>query len=265
MVLSLADGEVRHHKPVLYQTIKGVRQEVAGNFVVRGKQVSFAVGEYDRTKELVIDPTLNYSTYLGGDDGDEKGYAIALDGSSNAYLTGEVASTTFIDDDIAGASSGGNDIFVAKLLANGSDIDFYTFIGGGGDEWGTAIGRNSSNGDILVAGRFGTNSFVPGVSGYVTTDPSSTTDDAFVLRLTSGGALDKFTYLGGNGLDSANGIAVDGDNVFVVGHSFSNNFPTNGTNTAYNTAHGGQADVFVSKLTNRVVAMGQLAATCCEA
>jgi hypothetical protein len=250
LVIQTKGGELRHHKPTLYQTINGARQEVAGSFKLHGKQVGFAIGEYDRTKELVIDPTLNYSTYLGGYDGDEKGYAITLDGSSNAYLTGEVASTgapyAFPDGNITGESSGGKDIFVAKLNSSGTGVSFYTFVGSTGDEWGTGIALDSS-GNVFAAGILGTNSFAPGVSGYVTSDPSTTTEDAFVLKLNSSGALQKFTYLGGDGADKANGIAVDGDNVFVVGQTFSSNFPTA---SPYDSSSNGQADVFVAKLSN---------------
>ena len=120
LVLKTTGGELRHHKPVIYQEVNGARQAVAGSFVLRGKQVGFALGEYDTTRELVIDPTLNYSTYAGGYDGDEKGYAIALDGSSNAFLTGEVGTTqasapyAFPDSNITSGSAGGKDIFVTN-------------------------------------------------------------------------------------------------------------------------------------------------------
>ncbi len=246
LVIQTKGGELRHHKPVVYQDVNGVRQAIAGSFVLRGKQVSFAIGDYDPTHELVIDPTLNYSTYLGGYEGDEKGYAIALDGSNNVFLTGEVASTSFPDVGITGSASGGKDIFVAKLDSGGTTVSFYTFVGGTGDELGTGIALDSS-GNVFAAGILGTGSFAPGVSGYVTSDPSSTTDDAFVLKLNSSGALQKFTYLGGNGTDKANGIAVDSDNVFVTGQTFSSNFPTA---SPYDSSSNGQADVFVAKLSN---------------
>ena len=245
LLIATKGGVLRQHKPVLYQVINGTRQTVAGSFVIHQNQVRFAIGDYDRTHELVIDPTLNYSTYLGGYEGDEKGYAIALDGSSNAFLTGEVGSASFPDVGITGSSSGGQDIFVAKLNSGGTGVSFYTFIGGSGDESGQGIALDSS-GNVFVAGAFGTTSFAPGVSGYVTSDPSTTTDDAFVLKLNSSGALQNFTYLGGNGLDKANGIAVDSSsNVFVVGQTASSNFPTA---SAYDSTSNGQADVFVAKL-----------------
>ena len=69
LVLHTPLGEVQQKKPLLYQEEGGARREVEGRYVVGGAgDVSFEVGEYDRGKELVIDPVLLYSTYLGGSD-----------------------------------------------------------------------------------------------------------------------------------------------------------------------------------------------------
>jgi len=67
LILSLAGGEIRQPKPVIYQTIGGVRKEIAGGYrLVDAHTVAFAVGQYDRSQPLVIDPVLSYSTYFGG-------------------------------------------------------------------------------------------------------------------------------------------------------------------------------------------------------
>ena len=80
---------------MLYQEVGGVRQAVAGQYVLEGDgQVGFAVGSYDRSQPLVIDPVLSYSTYLGG-SGADQGYGIAVDAAGNAYVTGCTASTNF--------------------------------------------------------------------------------------------------------------------------------------------------------------------------
>ncbi len=142
LVLSLADGQVRHHKPVLYQTVNGVRQEVAGSFVLRGKQVSFAVDDYDRTKELVIDPTLNYSTYLGGNGRDEA-LGIAVNSSNEAVVTGSTygayadydtytATTTgfpITDSAYQSTSGSAGDVFVTRVNSSGNGLQYSTFLG----------------------------------------------------------------------------------------------------------------------------------------
>ena len=72
-------GDVRHHKPVIYQEIAGVRREIGGRFVKLSRQeVGFAIDNYDRGYSLVIDPTINFSTFLGG-TGQDQALAVAVD------------------------------------------------------------------------------------------------------------------------------------------------------------------------------------------
>ncbi len=92
LVLHTSGGDVVEHAPVVYQEVNGQRQAVAGRYVLQGNhQVAFQVGHYDHSKPLVIDPTLSYSTYLGIGFG----YAIAVDSSGSAYVTGRTNWTNF--------------------------------------------------------------------------------------------------------------------------------------------------------------------------
>src|SRR5439155_24511698 len=95
LLLNTGNGVMTQSAPVVYQDVGGVRQAVDGHYVLLGgTQVGFAVGAYDRTHALVIDPTFSYSTYLGRSD---TGYAadVAIDSSGNAYITGSTISTNF--------------------------------------------------------------------------------------------------------------------------------------------------------------------------
>ena len=95
LVLATDVGEVRQHAPVAYQEMNGQRQAVASRYAVRADgTVGFAVGAYDAALPLVIDPSLVYSTYLGG-TGSDAGYGIAVDTSGNAYITGLPSARTF--------------------------------------------------------------------------------------------------------------------------------------------------------------------------
>ena len=95
LVLQLSGGEVRLHKPVVYQQAAGVRQEIAASYLLKANnQVGFEVASYDRAKPLVIDPVLVYSAYLGG-SGFDVGTGIAVDREGNAYVTGLTGSTNF--------------------------------------------------------------------------------------------------------------------------------------------------------------------------
>jgi hypothetical protein len=115
LVLALAEGEVR-------QETNGVRREIAGSYVPKSKQeIAFKIADYDPTKLLVIDPVMNYSTYLGGSGSDE-GRGIAVDSSGNAYVTGTTLSTNFPTANPLQPTYGGStyDAFVTKFNPSGA-------------------------------------------------------------------------------------------------------------------------------------------------
>ena len=96
LALYIAGGQVLQHAPIVYQEINGVRREISGRYVLQGKdRVGFQVAAYDRSKPLVIDPVLAYSTYLGGSGDDNQALGIAVDAAGNAYVTGFTSSTDF--------------------------------------------------------------------------------------------------------------------------------------------------------------------------
>jgi hypothetical protein len=221
LTLTSAAGDVLLHKPVAYQQKDGTRQPVDARFVVQAhNQVSFELGNYDRSRELVIDPSVSYATYLGGLAEDD-GHAIAVDGTGAAYVTGQTMSTNFPGTTSANYK-GGFDVFVTKLSPTGALV-FSSYIGGSADDSGNAIAFDASNNAVFVAG--GTSS-----SNFPTQGASQSTFggvlDAFVLELKSdGSSLTYSTFLGGSGSDLANGLAIQGANVYVVG-STSGGFPT---------------------------------------
>src|SRR5213079_193527 len=95
LLLHAAGGAIHQRKPVIYQEIDGVRTEIEGRYVLKdAHRVGFQVAAYDQSRPLVIDPTLVYSTYLGG-SGDEQGLGIAVDTAGNAYVTGITGSANF--------------------------------------------------------------------------------------------------------------------------------------------------------------------------
>jgi len=229
LVLQTPGGDVVEHAPVLYQEAGGARQYVSGHYVLEGNgQVGFTVGVYDRREPLVIDPTLSYSTYLGGTANDY-GLGIAVDSAGNAYITGATSSSSFptaspIQPTYGGGSLGQGDAFVTKLNAAGTALVYSTYLGGSGDDYATGIAVDGA-GNAYVTGstkspNFPTeNPLQPAYNGG---------GDAFVAKLNAAGsALVYSTYLGGSGEDHANGIAVDSAGyAFVTGSTESLNFPT---------------------------------------
>jgi hypothetical protein len=224
LVLASTPGNVLLRKPVAYQEKDGVRQPVEVLFVQHAaRQVSFVLGNYDHSRELVIDPSVSYATYLGGGAEDDA-YGIAIDGNGDAYVTGQTASTDF--PAVGGVQSKKKaefDAFVTKISADGSTLIYSTYVGGNGEDSGNAIAVDGS-GNAFVAGGTGSSNF-PNSGGYQTSLKGSL--DAFVFELNSTGtALTYSTFLGGSKQDFASGIAVLGGNAYVVGQTQSSDFPT---------------------------------------
>jgi hypothetical protein len=244
LVLASSAGDVVLHKPVAYQEKDGKREIVAAAFQVkRGNEVGLNLGAFDRGQELVIDPSLSYSTYLGGTAEDDA-YAIAIDGSGDAYVTGQTASTNFpTASAFSSTKKGGFDVFVSKIAANGGSLLYSTYIGGSQDESGNAIAVDGSGNAYVVGGTKSSTDF-PTHGAFQSTFGGGSVD-AFVLELaSSGGSLIFSTYLGGTGDDVANGVAVDTTGVYVVGLAGSN-FPLQG---AYQGTLNGSSNAFVTKL-----------------
>jgi hypothetical protein len=247
LVLHTSGGDVVEQAPVVYQESGGVRQPVSGQFVLEsGGQVGFALGIYDHSQPLVIDPVLSYSTYLGG-KGEDEGYGIAVDAAGNAYVTGRTGSANFPATASAVQTSlpGIQNAFVMKLNPTGTALVYSTYLGGSGYDIGTAIAVDAA-GNAYVTGTTGSSNF-PSTTGALQTTYGSN-DDVFVTKLNpTGTALVYSTYLGGTSDDDGEGIAVDAaGNAYVTGYTDSSKFPT--TPGAYQTALGGSVDAFVTKL-----------------
>jgi hypothetical protein len=245
LALHTGAGDVRWRKPVIYQTVAGVRHEVNGQYVRRGKTaVGFEVASYDRHYPLIIDPALVYSTYLGGSSFDDA-LGIAIDSSGNAYVTGFTQSVNFPTRNTAPlfrGLRGSQDAFVTKLDPTGTSVVYSTYMGGTGTDGGNAIAVDSG-GFAYVTGftnssDFPHNTTLRGWSGG---------QDAFVIGLSASGSFGFGTYLGGTGDDSGLGIVVDSlAHIYVMGTTTSTDFPT--TPGAFQTTVKGSADYFVTRL-----------------
>ncbi len=247
LVLHAGAGDVVEHAPVLYQEVAGVRQPVSGRFVLQdGGRVGFQVGAFDRSRALVIDPVLAYSTYLGG-LGSDAGMSIAVDAAGNAYVTGVTASANFptTSGTFQTTAQGGGDAFVAKLNAAGTQLVYATYLGGSGSDGATGIAVDAT-GSAYVTGSTSSGDFPVTSDAFQTGNHGS--NDAFVAKLSADGTqLVYGTYLGGSGSDGATGIAVDAaGNAYVTGQTSSPDFPA--TPGAFQTSRPGVENGFVAKL-----------------
>jgi pimeloyl-ACP methyl ester carboxylesterase len=185
LVLHVAGGAIRQPKPVIYQEIDGLRQEIRGGYVLTGSnRVRFQIAAYDRSRPLVIDPTLVYSTYLGGGDSDV-GEGLAVDATGHAYVTGWTWSLDFptTPGAVQPTLGGWWDAFVAKLDPTGSALVYSTYLGGSNYDEGRGLAVDAT-GHAYVTGYTGSPDFPttpgavqPTLGGWV---------DAFVTRLDLG-------------------------------------------------------------------------------
>ncbi len=242
------DGRVLTHKaPYAYQEVNGRRQTVRVQYARRGEDgIGFAVGSYDASKPLVIDPVLVYSTYLGGNRADAvTGMAVDKDGA--VYVTGETVS---IDFPVKGTNltpyqGAVNYGFIAKFAPNGGSLIYSTIIGGASNTTPTKIAVDDE-GNAYVTGITGARNF-PLVNPVQSNNPGL--NIGFVLKLNAkGDALIFSTLHGGERNDRFNAIAIDKQkNIYVTGAVTSTTFPLV---NAWQTKPGGSGqDLFVAKYT----------------
>ena len=235
LVATVNGKEFRFDKPYAYQLTHGKQAPVAVEYALNGaNKASLRLGNYDKSKKLVIDPTLTYSTFVGGSQADT-GNGIAIDSTGNAYIVGQSCSSDFIG---GGTNFKGTqnacDAYVTKLDPTGQTVLWTTFIAGAAPVPNPATASANgvavdATGNIYIIGT--TNFFdLPLLTTPGATDHKSTYNggdsDAFISILTSAGTLVRETYLGGSNIDQGFGITVDQQqNVSVVGQTCSDDFP----------------------------------------
>ena len=239
LVLGAGQSELELKRPVLYQEVEGKRREVAGNFVLRGPhRIGFSLGPYDRSLPLVIDPTLVYSTYLGGSNityaAVDTGKAIAVDSAGDVYVTGATSSVDFpvttgaFEPTYPYTTAG----FVSKLNPSGSALIYSTFFGNTSPGYTIVTGiAVDASGDAYLTGN--TNYDFPTTPGAFQTSENLYGSYAFATELNpTGTGLVYSTFLGGADTTCCFttygfGIAVDAsNNAYVVGTTTSPTYPT---------------------------------------
>ena len=267
LLIFLGGEEVRLQSPRVYQKSGGEDRRVAGRFELRGKnEAGFALGAYDHSRELIIDPVLSYSTYLGGTKDEACSVilgtvtpgcpAIAVDTAFNAYLAGSTTSINFPlpsgGAPFQSTLKGTANVFVAKFNNAATILEFATYLGGSGID--TTTGVAVDNGfNVIVAGTTSSTNFPTSSSAFQTAPVRLTNKHVFVSKLdTAGKTLLYSTYLSGTGVDTATGVALDpGENIYVTGTTTSKESQTGFPSTigAYQVAStAATSQFFLSKL-----------------
>ncbi len=254
LLLKTGGNELRLNAPRAYQRGDHEQRTVASRFDLAGSTATIAVtGAYDHAKPLVVDPTLVYSTYLGG-SALEMGRKVVTDSSGNAYVAGGTASADLptvapyqgtYGGDGTDYGDGTYDAFVAKINPGGTSFAYATYLGG--SETDTALGiAIDSAGNAYVAGDTQSVDF-PTVSPYQATHASGPGNDTFIAKLNAAGSsLTYATYLGATGDDKVRMVALDGsNNIYVTGYTSSTDFPTV---NAWQSSSGGFYDGYLYEL-----------------
>ncbi len=240
LVLRAEGGELTYKAPRLYQVLDNRRVPVTGRYVLTANShARFEVGNYIKSKELVIDPSLAYSSFLGGAEEDYAN-AIAVDNAGNAYLTGTTTSAAFptagtqnLPLKTGTAVKVLSDVFVTKVNPAGTAKLWSVYFGGSGNDVVRGIAVDGATHRIFVAGDTTASADFPYTALVGTGVGTGGGNDAFVARIDdAGGTSPTLAYanvFGGGFDDFAYGIAIDGaDNVYVTGTTQSladNTFP----------------------------------------
>lgn len=233
--------------PLAWQDVEGRRVPVSARYeIAEDGTVGFALGNYDRTRPLVIDPDIEWSYYVGG-AGNDYGYSVALDASGDIYVAGVTSSPNFpvsVPPGAQGAFGGKIDVFVVKLNSTGDTILYSTFLGGDEDDCAFGLALDAA-GNAHVAGYTRSANF-PTANAFQNSYGGGHSD-AFAAKIsTDGRALLYSTYIGGADEDVARAIALaSGSQAALTGYTRSANFPTV---SALQSSNAGAEDAFVLRL-----------------
>jgi len=279
LILKGTSAGVRLQAPRIYQSVAGQQQVVEGKFVLRAaNRVGFEIGSYDRSRELVIDPTIFYSTYFGGSDAVIYP-SIAVNGNGEIYLSGStnaaLVSTATTGAVQSGLATGATqNIFVAEIdpTAGLTGLRALTYLGGNGTDTSAGLAVDSG-GNAYVAGTTSSTNF-PVANGYQSSilAGSTGTSHVFLSELNpTFTALNYSTYLSGNGTDVATGLAVDNNgHAFLTGTTTSSNasslsppiyFPASYLPAPYQLvpAQGSTIQFFVTEVNTRITGYSSIA------
>jgi uncharacterized repeat protein (TIGR01451 family) len=276
LILRTPDSQFEMRKPVIYQGEGASRSEVQGRFVLSAKnRVRFELGPYDHSEKLVIDPSIDYATFLGG-AGVEIAEALSVDsstpGAPKIYTTGATSNITSFPEvgTPINSPTGDQDLYIAKIdptKTGSTSLVYLTFIGGS-TPFATSglttceteaawLALDQSQGASLVEPVIGGQTNCANYPGsFITPNVTASGAEAVaavVTRLASTGtSIDTSVLLGGNGAMSTAYVFVDASgNVLVTGGSASTNLPTTAgayVTTFNNGATGTYDDCYTAKL-----------------
>ena len=253
LIIHKGDHRIVLRNPDVYQSpiensadvTTASRRRISARYVRKGPdEFGLEMGRYDSTRQLIIDPQLNFSTYLGGHATDE-GEKVAVDAAGNAYVVGYSASPDFpLAAPLQNSNRGAYNAVVSKInpeVPGANSLVWSTYLGGNGTNIGRAIAVNS-NGDVFITGDTAATNFPVTPGAYQTAcklQSGVCQTDLFAAHIDGSGAnLLYSTYLGGSSKEFGFAIAVDAAGRMYLGaNSGSSDLPT--TSGAYQRSFAG--------------------------
>jgi gliding motility-associated-like protein len=265
LFIKTAVGEVYQTAPYAYQVINGRKKSIACQYILEKFILKFKITEpYDKSIDLIIDPTLVFATYTGSLS-DNFGMTATYDNAGNAYTAGicfgnhyptTIGAFQITFAGLGGITSQGTDISISKFNPSGSTLLYSTYLGGSGYEGPESIVVDNAN-ELVVFGRTSSINFPMTVGAFQTTK-SGGYDFIITKFNTTGTALVASTYLGGTLNDGVNGIPYnyeDGlrgsvitdpnNNIYIGGNTLSPDFPV--TAGCVQSTLNGLQDAIVAK------------------
>jgi Beta-propeller repeat len=233
LIMSVSGGKVELQKPTIYQEHEGQRIEIAGNYVIGAdRRVTVALSKYDTAQPLVIDPALDYSTFLGGSQ-DDTASGIAVDKNGNAYVAGTTFSTDFPTTAGAFKVAPPNStpaVFVTEVNPTGTaPLVNSTYLSGSGGDSANGIAIDGT-GNIYVTGQSLSTDFPTTTNAFIQGPLGANNGGTAFLTVLNGNSLVYSTYLGGTAGDEGWGVAADANGqAYVTGQAFPSAFTIPGT------------------------------------
>ena len=242
LIINTSVGEVYLTRPISYQLIDGKKQFVACEYVLSKKELTFKIlGAYDKSKDLIIDPTLVFATYTGSTS-DNFGMTATYDNAGNGYTAGicyGIGYPTTVGAFQPNYNSFGSnpiDISISKFNSSGTTLLFSTYLGGNSEEKPESIVVDHNNNLVIIGNASSANfpittgAFQPARAGSY---------DIIISKLNSTGtSLLASTYLGGTLSDGKNlipfnyedelrsSVIVDAsNNIYIGSNTSSSSFP----------------------------------------
>ncbi|MEM6630631.1 MAG: SBBP repeat-containing protein [Bacteroidota bacterium] len=256
LLLTNSLGTLKEGSPFTYQEKEGTRIPVEAHYQLQDSLISFQIGAYDCSSDLIIDPDLMWSTYLGGDD-EEEGRAVCTDSKGNVYIAGRAFAH---HDELATLYElqeywDGDDAFLAKFAPTGALL-WTTYYGGGDEDEANAVCTDPDNNVFLAGFTHSHNGIAYNGHDEVYNEFGSTSGnrfdrDAFLVKFDEDGQREWGTYYGGEEYDgytkAEEGRAVctnENGDVFLAGFTSSEMYIAF---DGYDNTYAGSYDAFLVK------------------